>query len=393
MLDGVITIDSVDAWQALMAQARLPAQEIHLAISENSGWDRARLDITHDGVILRPAPGAAPLRGDFYLHVAADDVTVTGFTFEHVTGERFSYDRPGIVMDIAGDGAALLGNRFVANGPEDSDEDWRGLVMVRNTAQGFTARNNVFIGSNAMEGIVLGSTAGQAWQYGDEVAAGFRIENNTFRDSRALINGFQIGQHENDGDDRYDGMIAANLVENGGRFETFPVKGSAVTLHGNHVYGSAPFNLRLGHDNTVTDNVIRGANDNGGIHVTGTGHLLRGNTIDGSECGGIHLKFGQPEGDFSTYYPINRANRIENNTIIFGDQHNPACGAFVFRSDNGGHIVPADNAFIGNIIHMPSDGRAVSTVNVDPALALDTIVGANRWQGNQRAEPQEAAVQ
>ena len=168
---------------------------------------------------------------------------------------------------------------------------------------------------------------------GDEgqLALRTQIEHNLFRGVfKAVRNGMEAIRIGDSGFQRIDAqtLVADNRFEDcRGDAEVVSVKCSANVIRGNRFTGceGAAIVLRHGDRNVVEGNRIDGAGREraGGIRLHGSGHLVRGNTIERTGTFAIALPAGNSVSKETGHAPVVDAV-IERNRIV-----NPAGPVFV----------------------------------------------------------------
>ncbi len=256
-------------------------------------------------VIRAETPGGVIFKGDTRLRITGRFIVLKGFRFEHCG--------PGMVVEISeGSDNRVTQCHFFGCGNQRNTFSHTvrvGVASHRNRIDHcyFTATQNMSIGLRLFND--------------QEVGTNNRFDHNVFRDiSRFWSNGqenIQLGGGQRDLEDPANWpmtLVERNLFDHAwGDSEIISNKSSGNTIRHNvaaHCPHSA-FTLRGGNSVRFEGNVM--VDNQGGVRVMGTDHLITNNLFLDMEVAGIRLESGHENGRSTV---ATEGTLIAHNTII-----------------------------------------------------------------------------
>lgn len=289
-----------------------PGDEIVLAPGQ---YQDLTLTITGQGQqglrrLRAETPGQAILTGAPKLEIKGDFIEIADLVFQDCVLPAGS--RGAVIFDGAGFSR-------LANCTFDNNQLPAGIALVglRNAAHDNQVTSNRFVRTRYKSIQVV--VDDNARKLGPPLHN--RIDHNLFQDvppyKKNGAETIQIGQRAIPFSDlRPETIIEDNeFVRCNGEAEIISVKTSGNIIRNNLFReNKGEVVMRHGHDNTVTGNRFEGGS--GGIRVSGHGHVLLFNTINGCSSTGIRLYYGTPDvAHPASYLPVYDCT-IRSNTIV-----------------------------------------------------------------------------
>lgn len=346
-------------------------------------YDVGVAEIEHAVLIQSATLWGARLAGTSYLRIKSGGVRVDGIRFEigaSPSGGRFTGERHGSVFVEATNGVILSNNLFHRIGENSTASDGTGIAVRVAGSNGVTIHDNVFRRSHAI-----------AVKTDDFSTV--RVRNNDFLNSwdfggagevvqlggaHSLAQGIPAVPDATFSEFAYNYVADWNLER-----ELVSIKSSQNRIHHNYFVDSGDaIVVRMGNDNEIWANLLRGNDEYFPVRISGERNLVHGNVFCGRGFAvSLHTEraITEPSEDrfnsywaavdnsvlSNLYYGFDRMAHINQGYSVASDR---------FLSD------PNDNVFQGNVMFNPTPVSQNEHIN-------GLIVGGNIFVKEPRTCP------